>query len=617
MDKIITGYTGNQNLPNDGAGLGYGTWANSQGSFGTNSYPYIDFNLYKDVNFYPVPPQWAQKLGTGEQAVLYSGVDPAVTDVHFSMMKTYGVHGATVERFLLATTQDKGQYAFRNRVLANVASSALKYGRLFYVFYDLSGCENNEGIWLNLLKNDFETAVKRYTTNPSWAKHQGKPAILLWAGPHEINQTNLASAISYFQGQGFSVVLGVAQNFRADFKAFWTVYAKADVIMVWCNGVSYQDDMNGVFQTAIGDAIWCHDRNLDYQFLVCAGPPVSRYPNNTVYTPEPTHAIENLKMWTHYIILSALRLNFTKGISIGGFLAMFDDYPEIEPLIVTAPDVMHLPGGKPNWWTMDAIGTPLSYDYNLRLSQKSVQLLSENSVINGSIPIPFMVPLPPSSLNRTILAGNTVISQKSSTVMEVASLIPNNYYEGCYADEANRDLWAGNGSAGSVEACASFCQEYYTPYFGVQNGGQCYCGYSYGTYGTSTGCTVKCSGNPGETCGGAFANSVYRVQYDVQPLTVTYIGCYGDSSTQRDLNVQQPGIGTIQECAGYCFKYDYFGVQFGSQCFCGNSYGKYGASKACTSDCSGNSTQTCGGANANSIYSYSTTLQLSTSIKIN
>ena len=28
---------------------------------------------------------------------------------------------------------------------------------------------------------------------------------------------------------GFSVVLGVAQNFRADFKAFWTVYAKADI----------------------------------------------------------------------------------------------------------------------------------------------------------------------------------------------------------------------------------------------------------------------------------------------------------------------------------------------------------------------------------------------------
>jgi hypothetical protein len=45
-------YTGNQNLPNDGSGLGYGTWANSQGAFGTNSFPYIDFNLYKDVNLY-------------------------------------------------------------------------------------------------------------------------------------------------------------------------------------------------------------------------------------------------------------------------------------------------------------------------------------------------------------------------------------------------------------------------------------------------------------------------------------------------------------------------------------------------------------------------------------
>ncbi len=47
------------------------------------------------------------------------------------MMKNYGVHGATVERFLLATTQDKVQFAFRNRVLANVAQSAVKY--LFFV----------------------------------------------------------------------------------------------------------------------------------------------------------------------------------------------------------------------------------------------------------------------------------------------------------------------------------------------------------------------------------------------------------------------------------------------------------------------------------------------------
>jgi len=401
------------------------------------------------------------------------------------------------------------------------------------------------------------------------------------------------------------VVLGVAQNYRADFADWWDVYAQADVIFVWCNGISYQDDMTAVLETAMGDAQWCKDRKLDYQFNVCAGPPVKRFPNGTVYTSEPTHAIENLKLWTHYTILSRLRRNFTD-ISIGGFLAMFDDYPEAEPLLVSAPDVVHLPGAKRNWWTMDAIGTPLSYDYNFRLSQKSVEMLSQNEVFGVAIPIPYMVPLPPSSLNRTILAGNTVIAQESATVMKITGLIPNNYYVGCFTDSSDRDLWAASNSSHviSQETCSEFCSNYYTPYFGLQNGTECFCGYSYGSYGPSTSCTVKCAGNPSETCGGVNANSVYRVQLDVVPLSITYEGCYGDGSA-RDLPVSKPSIGSVQECASNCIKYEYFGVQSGSQCFCGNKYGTYGISKGCTSPCNGNTTQTCGGSHVNSIYSYS------------
>ncbi len=70
-----------------------------------------------------------------------------------------------------------------------------------------------------------------------------------------------------------------------------------------------------------------------------------------------------------------------------------------------------------------------------------------------------------------------------------------------------------------------------------------------------------------------------------------YKGCYSDS-TNRDLNVTQPNIATIQECAGFCSRYlsyryyyviftstlrryDYFGVQDGGQCYCGDSYPKF------------------------------------------
>jgi hypothetical protein len=33
---------------------------------------------------------------------------------------------------------------------------------------------------------------------------------------------------------------------------------------------------------------------------------------------------------------------------------------------------------------------------------------------------------------------------------------------------------------------------------------------------------MKCSGSSTETCGGVWANSVYKIQYEVQPLTISY-----------------------------------------------------------------------------------------------
>ncbi len=41
-------------------------------------------------------------------------------------------------------------------------------------------------------------------------------------------------------------------------------------------------------------------------------------------------------------------------------------------------------------------------------------------------------------------------------------------------------------------------------------------------YGTSNACNSKCSGNPNEICGGVNANSIYHIQFNVNPLTISY-----------------------------------------------------------------------------------------------
>lgn len=51
-----------------------------------------------------------------------------------------------------------------------------------------------------------------------------------------------------------------------------------------------------------------------------------------------------------------------------------------------------------------------------------------------------------------------------------------------------------------------------------------------------------------------------------------------------------------------CQGYRYAGLQQGSLCYCGESYGSYGISNNCTVLCSGDNSTICGGESANSIF---------------
>lgn len=154
---------------------------------------------------------------------------------------------------------------------------------------------------------------------------------------------------------------------------------------MWCNGISYQGihqilqchsypwlfkyDLNGVLQTSLGDAQWCQSQNIDYQFNICVGPPLvwiqyrifdrylfscrsdipilqctlrnRRMPSRTwscgliIPSSQSSEALSPVSTW------KVTQPDDIAGISIGGFLAMFDDYPELEPLIWSAPDAAY------------------------------------------------------------------------------------------------------------------------------------------------------------------------------------------------------------------------------------------------------------------------------------
>lgn len=88
----------------------------------------------------------------------------------------------------------------------------------------------------------------------------------------------------------------------------------------------------------------------------------------------------------------------------------------------------------------------------------------------------------------------------------------------------------------------------------------------------------------------------------------TYLGCFIDKP-QRDLK-SSVSTGTKpmtnQACINVCKAkgFRYAGTQFSYQCFCDNSYGRYGKAPAseCNKPCKGNLNAKCGGTWRNSVY---------------
>jgi len=102
---------------------------------------------------------------------------------------------------------------------------------------------------------------------------------------------------------------------------------------------------------------------------------------------------------------------------------------------------------------------------------------------------------------------------------------------------------------------------------------------------------------------------LFKNSYDAIELpsyNLKYVGCFQDSVNPRDLNDANMTYVdmTAEMCNAYCsqLEFKYFGLQNSSQCFCGNSYGKFGLSNNCQMSCSGNAQQKCGGNYVNSVY---------------
>ncbi len=156
--------------------------------------------------------------------------------------------------------------------------------------------------------------------------------------------------------------------------------------------------------------------------------------------------------------------------------------------------------------------------------------------------------------------------------------------------------------------CQTHCAGY--NYFGVEYGRECWCSKTAPTNAAATAdCNMVCAGDSTQLCGAGNRLNVWGAPSTTTTTTTalsnlatvgsfSYKSCWTDGLDTRALagNVLRADTITVEVCAAFCKDYKYFGVEYGSQCYCGNTLGGSAAPEAdCNMACAGNSAEKCGG----------------------
>ncbi|KAF4635308.1 hypothetical protein G7Y89_g2796 [Cudoniella acicularis] len=211
----------------------------------------------------------------------------------------------------------------------------------------------------------------------------------------------------------------------------------------------------------------------------------------------------------------------------------------------------------------------------------------------------------------------------------VPSTLPGTWtYQGCYTDSPVRTLNAASYVSPTNmtdEYCIGFCNQEGYIYAGTEYSQECYCDNtinSISTVAASTDCSMSCTGNSSETCGGSSRLSLFWNGKNPPPgpstnpgaLGYGFYGCYTEGTNGRALPNPVSTTGgasalTVALCIQACNAagYSLAGVEYAQECYCANSIqnaaivAPEGVS-GCNMLCEGNSTEYCGAGNRLDIY---------------
>jgi hypothetical protein len=243
VGKHVAGYQGWFACPSDPVDPRWSHWFQGgqtpgPGTLGVDLWP--DLSEFDRSELCPT----GMNLPSGAPAFVFSSETAATVRRHFRWMNNYGIDGVAVERFLSQIANPRFLTRL-NMVLTNIREAAEAEGRGFFVMYDLSGLENDEGV--ALVQRDWRDLQNaNLTVSPSYMHHRGKPVVGLWGlGVHDRKATAgmAAALLRFFRDEAnVAVVGGVAAHWRtldgdSRREQDWeNVYRSFDVLSPWTVG---------------------------------------------------------------------------------------------------------------------------------------------------------------------------------------------------------------------------------------------------------------------------------------------------------------------------------------------------------------------------------------------
>ncbi len=168
----------------------------------------------------------------------------------------------------------------------------------------------------------------------------------------------------------------------------------------------------------------------------------------------------------------------------------------------------NLPGIVPPVWSNDRNG-----HYNWCMHGENYRFANNENAKRQAYLDKKIIKAPPkqqSGSSGAVMGTGIILPDIVRTSVSTAG---DNSYLGCFRDRKDRDLsgYTFNSPQMTKKLCMETCRKKGFGYAGLQYSRYCFCGNSYGRLGKADNCNMACAGNSKETCGGGWANSVYKV----------------------------------------------------------------------------------------------------------